>query len=180
METLIEEYAFAIQNDPVERIAEPDWRTHRYFTPEEHMGTETAAKKGGAVLTAEDEFLTYPIHNVVGVFDDRGTARAVVAELISHGFAEKDIVRYHGTEGEDKIDFEGTRHGTLTTLVRALQHIGPDRTYLDRYEKYLHDGDSIVMVRVGTKGRKQSAAEVMHKYAVHRVTYFGLLMIEEV
>ena len=36
------------------------------------------------------------------------------------------------------------------------------------------------MVRVATKGRKQSAAEVMHKYAVHRVTYFGLFMIEEV
>ena len=144
------------------------------------MSAKAVEKKGGAVLTAEDEFLTYPIHNVVGVFDDRDTARAVVAELISHGFAEKDIVRYHGTEGEDKIDFEGTRHGTLTTLVRALQHIGPDRTYLDRYEKYLHAGNSIVMVRVTTKGRKHSAAEILHKHAVHRVTYFGLFMIEEV
>jgi len=144
------------------------------------MSAKTVPKKGGAVLTAEDEFLTYPIHNVVGVFNDRDTARAVVAELISHGFAEKDIVRYHGTEGEDKIDFEGTRHGTLSAMIRALQHIGPDRTYLDRYEKYLHAGNSIVMVRVMTKGRKQSAAEVMHKHAVHRVTYFGLFMIEEV
>ena len=144
------------------------------------MSAKAVPKKGGAVLTAEDEFLTYPIHNVVGVFNDRDTARAVVAELISHGFAEKDIVRYHGTEGEDKIDFEGTRHGTLSTMIRALQHIGPDRTYLDRYEKYLHAGNSIVMVRVMTKGRKQSAAEVMHKHAVHRVTYFGLFMIEEV
>ena len=144
------------------------------------MSAKAVPKKGGAVLTAEDEFLTYPIHNVVGVFNDRDTATAVVAELISHGFAEKDIVRYHGTEGEDKIDFEGTRHGTLSTMIRALQHIGPDRTYLDRYEKYLHAGNSIVMVRVMTKGRKQSAAEVMHKHAVHRVTYFGLFMIEEV
>ena len=144
------------------------------------MSAKAVEKKGGAVLAAEDEFLTYPIHNVVGVFDDRDTARAVVAELLSHGFAEKDIVRYHGTEGEDKIDFEGTRHGTLSTMIRALQHIGPDRTYLDRYEKYLHAGNSIVMVRVMTKGRKQSAAEVMHKHAVHRVTYFGLFMIEEV
>ena len=144
------------------------------------MSTKTAAKESGAVLTAEDAFLTYPIHNVVGVFDNRAAARAAVDELISHGFAEKDIVRYHGTEGEEKIDFEGTRHGSLTTLVRALQHIGPDRTYLDRYEKYLHAGNSIVMVRVGNKGRKKSAADVMHKHAVHRVTYFGLLMIEYV
>ena len=144
------------------------------------MSTKTAAEKSGAVLTADDEFLTYPIHNVVGVFDDRETARAAVEELISHGFSEKDIVIYHGTEGEEKIDFEGTRHGKVSTLVRALQHVGPDRTYLDRYEKYLHDGDSIVMVRVGTKGRKHSAADVMHKHAVHRVTYFGLLLIEEV
>jgi hypothetical protein len=144
------------------------------------MSTKPAEKKGGTVLTADDEFLSYPIHNVVGVFDDRDAARAAVAELISHGFAEKDIVIYHGTEGEKKIDFEGTRHGSLTTLIRALQHIGPDRTYLDRYEKYLHAGDSIVMVRVATKGRKQSAADVLHKHAVHRVTYFGLLVIEEV
>jgi hypothetical protein len=76
------------------------------------MSPKTAAKKGGAVLTADDEFLTYPIHNVVGVFDDRSAARAAVAELISHGFSENDIVRYHGTEGEEKIDFEGTKHGT--------------------------------------------------------------------
>ena len=144
------------------------------------MSTKPAAKKGGEVLTADDEFLTYPIHNVVGVFDDRTAARAAVDELISHGFAEKDIVRYHGTAGEEKIDFEGTRHGSLTTLIRALQHIGPDRTYLDRYEKYLHAGDSIVMVRVATKGRRQSAADVIHKHTVHRVTYFGLFMIEEV
>ena len=144
------------------------------------MSTKTAPEKSGEVLTADDVFLTYPIHNVVGVFDDRAAARAAVDELISHGFAEKDIVRYHGTAGEEKIDFEGTRHGSLTTLVRALQHLGPDRTYLDRYEKYLHEGNSIVMVRVTTKGRKQSAAEVMHKHAVHRVTYFGLLLIEEV
>ena len=144
------------------------------------MSTKAVAKKGGEVLTADDAFLTYPIHNVVGVFDDREAAKAAVEELLSHGIAEKDIVIYHGTEGEEKIDFQGTRHGSVSTLVRALQHIGPDRTYLDRYEKYLHEGDSIVMVRVGTKGRKQSAAEVMHKYSVHRVTYFGLLMIEEV
>lgn len=144
------------------------------------MSTKSAAEEGGAVLTADDEFLTYPIHNVVGVFDDREAAEAAVEELRSHGFAEKDIVVYHGTEGEDKIDFAGTRHGSVSTLIRALQHIGPDRTYLDRYEKYLHDGDSIVMVRVGTKGRKQSAADVIHKHTVHRVTYFGLFLIEEV
>lgn len=144
------------------------------------MSTKAAATESGKVLTADDEFLTYPIHNVVGVFDDQSAAIAAVDELTSHGFADKDIVIYHGAEGGERIDFEGTRHGTISTLIRSLQHVGPDRTYLDRYEKYLQDGDSIVMVRVATKGRKQSAADVIHKHTVHRVTYFGLFLIEEV
>ena len=84
------------------------------------MSTKSAEKKGGAVLTADDEFLTYPIHNVVGVFDDREAAEAAVEELRSHGFAEKDIVIYHGTEGEDITIEHQPGGGELAEILHSV------------------------------------------------------------
>ena len=64
--------------------------------------------------------------------------------------------------------------------LRYLQGIGPDRTYLERYQKFMLDGDCLLMVRVLEERRKQLAADLMRKHSPHRVTYFGVLVIEEI
>jgi hypothetical protein len=143
------------------------------------MGTQ-AQISPVAGLELHDDFLTYPIHKVVSVFENPDDVVAAVEELKSHGFKEDDIEAFCGVKGEERMDFEGTRHGVWTTLLRTLQHVGPDRTYMERYEKHLHDGHCMIMVSVTNKGRKESAAAVLHRHTSERVTYFGLLMADEI
>ena len=61
-----------------------------------------------------------------------------------------------------------------------MQHIGPSRTYLDRYEKYMRDGDGILIVHAPHAEKRQIATDLMKEHSAHRVTYFGMLVIEEV
>ncbi len=127
----------------------------------------------------EDDFLAFPIHKLVSGFEDQATVDAAIADLQSHGFQPDDIEGICGTAGERRMDFAGTHHGTLTTFLRNLQHIGPDRQFLERYEAYLRDGHCLIMVSVRNKLRKQAAAEILHKHTNEKVTYFGLLVISD-
>ena len=131
-------------------------------------------------VSVEDDFLTYPIYKIVSGFEDQETVDAAIAELLSNGFEADDIEGICGTEGEKRMDFDGTRHGTLTTFLRGLQHIGPDRTHLERYERYLKSGHCLIMVSVHNKMRKNLAAEILHRHTKEQVTYFGLLAMSEV
>jgi hypothetical protein len=128
---------------------------------------------------AHDDFITYPLHKVVSVFETPADVDAVLAELHGHGFKDDDIEAFCGVEGEKRIDFKGVRHGTLATILRSAQHIGPDRTYLERYEQRLSEGHCMVLVKVHNAGRKESAAEIMRRHTKERVTYFGFLVIDE-
>ena len=85
-----------------------------------------------------------------------------------------------GEEGMQQLDFDGTAHGSIAELLRSLQRIGPDRTYLERYEKYMRDGDCLLMVHAPQKQQREIAADIIRKHSPHRVTYFGPLVIEEV
>jgi hypothetical protein len=127
----------------------------------------------------EDDFLAFPIHKVVSGFKDQATVDAAIGDLLSHGFKVDDIEGICGVDAERRMDFAGTRHGTLTTFLRNLQHIGPDRQFLERYEQYLRDGQCLIMVSVRDKLKKAAAAEIMHKYTDQKVTYFGLLAISD-
>jgi hypothetical protein len=138
------------------------------------------AKAHAAEVSANDDFLAFPIHNVVGVFDDPDAAEATVNELRESGFPEKEITTYCGVEGTEKLDFGGTRHGTLPSLLRALQHYGPDRTYIERHEALLRDGRCLVMAHVRDKRHKARAADIMHHHTKGHVTYFGTWVIQDV
>lgn len=137
--------------------------------------TSSRASKG-----PKDDFLVYPLHKVVSVFEQPEDVIAAVDELRSSGFSAGDIEAFCGWQGQKRMDFEGTRHGDWTTFVRALQHIGPDRTYLERYEKHLQDGHCMIMVSVKEKRKKERAAKILHAHTPERVTYFGLLAADEI
>ena len=143
------------------------------------MSTQQQAGTGEAI-TPHDDFLTYPIYKVVSVFTDPDEVQACVAELQAKGFLAEDIEAFCGWEGQKRMDFAGTRHGVWATFIRAIQHVGPDRTYLERYEKHLQDGDCMIMVSVRNKERKAKAAEILHTHTNERVTYFGLLAADEI
>lgn len=127
-----------------------------------------------------DDFITYPLHKLVSVFQTPADMDAAVAELKANGFSDDVIEAFCGTDGEKRLDFTGTEHGIWGKFLRAVQHIGPDRIYLDRYEKHLHDGHCMVMVNVNNKLRKERAARILHHHTKERVTYFGLLAANEI
>jgi hypothetical protein len=131
-------------------------------------------------MDEKEDFVAFPVNNLVAVFEDVESLNATVNELQGNGFAEDEIRSFVGEEGIAKLDFDGSRHGPLAELLRYLQHIGPDRTYLERYKKYMQDGDSLLMVNAPKQDRREAAAEIMRKHSTHRVTYFGPLVIEEV
>ena len=131
-------------------------------------------------LPVHDDFLTYPIYKVVTVFEQPENVNAAVEELTANGFTIDDIEAFCGYQGEKRMDFDGTRNGVWATFIRAIQHIGPDRTYLERYEKHLSDGHCMIMIRVEKKERKAKAAEILHKHTSEQVTYFGLLAASEI
>ena len=141
------------------------------------MGSE---KAHAGEVSASDDFLAFPIHNVVGVFDDAGAAEAALKELRESGFPENEITAYCGTEGSEKLDFGGTHHGKLPALLRALQHYGPDRMYLERHAAILRDGHCLVMAHVSDKRHKARAADIMHHHTKGHVTYFGTWVIQDV
>ena len=127
-----------------------------------------------------DDFLTYPIHKVVSVFQDPSEVAAAVKELESVGFDAEEIQAFCGWEPKDRREFEGTHRGAWDSFVHAARHIGPARTYVERYEKHLRDGHCMIMVTVTQKRKKERAAKILHAHTGERVTYFGLLMADEV
>ncbi len=127
-----------------------------------------------------DDFILYPLYKVVGVFSDDETVKAVVAELHRKNFTSDEVESFCGLDGAKRIDFDGTKHGVWTTFVRDIQHLGPDQSFLEKYEKDLKNGNCLIMVRAASKERKDTATKILHGYTDDRVNYFGLLLIEEV
>jgi len=138
------------------------------------------AQKEKAYDTSFDDFIAFPIHKLVSVFESPQDADAAVEELKANGFSEDDIEAVCGLEGERRMDLAGTKHGFAGMVLRNFQHIGPDRTYLERYEKHLRDGHCIVIVNVKSKLRKERAARILHHHTDERVTYFGTLSTTEI
>lgn len=127
----------------------------------------------------DDDFLTYPIHKLVSVFEDPDKVVEAVDELKGAGFTMDDIEAFCGWKNEKGREFEGTRPGIWDSILHAGRHIGPARTYIERYERSLQDGHCIIMVKVTKKNRKERAADILHRHTNERVTYFGLLMADE-
>ena len=143
------------------------------------MGTQANANEQADLQVFED-FLSYPLHKVVTIFEDPDSMEAAVAELRGSGFGETDIEAFCGYQDEKQMDFTGAKRGVLATVLHSMKHIGPDRTYLERYEKHLNDGHCMVMVSVRTKLKKDRAARILHQHTGARVTYFGLLAADEI
>jgi hypothetical protein len=135
--------------------------------------SETVSKK-------MDDFVATPVNNLIAVFHDVDQLNAAADELKQNGFPEEALRPFIGEEGIREMDFDGSGHGLGAELLRYLQHIGPARAYLDRYQRYMRDGDCLLMVRAPEKEQRKAAADILRKHSDHPVTYFGPLTIEEV
>ncbi len=125
----------------------------------------------------EKGFFTYPTHKILGVFDSTELIQKTLTELEQNGFLASDIEVIHDLE---KIDFSGEKHGFLGKALRSVQHFGAEGHYLDKYEKELKDGHLLVTVKASNSTTKDLAESILQANGVHRITYFGLWMIEEI
>ena len=133
------------------------------------------------IALANDDVLAYPLYKVVSVFTEPERVVAAVEELQDNGFGGDAIEAFCGWQGLNEArDYAGTKPGIWEHFVHAAKHVGPDRTYLERYEKHLQEGDCLIMVKVDNKEDKARAAEILHLHTNERVTYFGLLMADEI
>ena len=129
---------------------------------------------------AAEDFVATPRHHLIAAFHGVDTLKQAISELKEAGFPREEVRWFIGEEGLEDMDFDGSSHGSGAELLRYLQSIGPDRTYLERYEKYMQDGDCLLMVYAPESEQKETAAGILRKHSAHRVTYFGTLVIEEV
>jgi hypothetical protein len=132
------------------------------------------------IAEAADDFLKYPLYKVASVFTEKAEVIPAVEELRANGFAGADIEAYCGWKGADTKTYPETTPGIWENFVHAATHVGPARTYLERYERHLQDGDCVISVKVSNKEQKALAAEILHRHTNERVTYFGLLMADEI
>ena len=77
-----------------------------------------------------DDFVAIPRHNLIAAFDELEAMHEVIDELKKNGFTRDEMRTFIGDEGMQQMDFDGSGHGTLAQLLRSLQSVGPDRTYL--------------------------------------------------
>ncbi len=144
------------------------------------MTTDPQISTDAGFPAPDDDFLTYPIHKLVSVFEDPDEVAAAVEELQANGFTMDDIEAFCGWETKHERDFDGTQRGVWASVLHSARHVGPARTYVERYENHLQKGHCMIMVKVTKNDRKEKAAEILHRHTKERVTYFGLLTADEV
>lgn len=142
------------------------------------MSTELGITDG--IAEAADDFLKYPLYKVVSVFTEKREVLPAIDELRSGGFAAEDIEAFCGWQGSGEKTYPETTHGIWDHFLHAASHVGPSRTYLERYEQHLQAGDCVISVKVANKEQKALAAEILHRHTEERVTYFGLLAADEI
>ena len=140
------------------------------------MSTEAEIAAG-----ASEDVFSYPLYKVVSVFTDPDSVMPAVEELRASGFGDHEIEAFCGWQGlKAATDYEGTQTGIWEHFVHAVEHIGPGRPQLEAFEMHLQDGHCIIMVKVAKNETKAKAAEVLHRHTNEKVTYFGLLMTDEI
>jgi hypothetical protein len=130
--------------------------------------------------TATRRAIGYPTNRLLAVIDDSAEAAAVLAELKTAGFADRDLEILRGEEGADRMDGTGEVSGWLGKLRRAF-----DFTLMDQlvdfatYERALRDGRAVVMVHVHGDAPKQGALQILKRHGAHFMNYYGRFATEE-
>ena len=75
------------------------------------------AKTRSAEVGADADFLGFPIHNVVGVFDDAEAAEAAVGELRESGFSESEMAAFYGTDDDERAEVVRHPDGPVTVTI---------------------------------------------------------------
>jgi hypothetical protein len=121
-----------------------------------------------------------PTRAVTAIFpttrDSAGVLRALADAGLDHG--RVDV--FTGTEGADRLDPEGKRHGPWVRFRRFLAgQFDEGREIQHKAEEILRSGGTVVEVFTdGESARKERAADILKAAGGMDVIYWGRLMAE--
>jgi hypothetical protein len=125
-------------------------------------------------------FIGYPVDRMLAAFDDPADGAAAAAGLKAIGLADRDISILRGSEGADRLDGSGGRHGPVARLRRAVSFTVmdqlPDFTW---YEAEVRRGGVVLMVRARGTERTRQVARVLRDHRGHFINHYGRFATEE-
>ena len=124
----------------------------------------------------EGGFIPYPTNRVVGTIADGEQAAAAVADLVNAGFDRESIDVLHGEEDLSRLDPQGTQHGMLERLQRALVRAGgpaEEHRHLLHHAEDLRAGRFVVMVLAPERERRTVAGDILDAHGAEFVGFYG-------
>ena len=130
-------------------------------------------------LNKPESFKTYPTHRVCAIIETKADAKHAVDGLLDLKIEPSAIDIFHGSEGVDILDAEGTHHGPMVALTRTLQQAGDVETDAFKvYESALEKEYFVFSVEVSTPEIKEAVATILTNNHAEFVNYFGSWTVE--
>jgi hypothetical protein len=122
--------------------------------------------------TNVDVFRHRPVHEVAAVLPDEQTAVDACRELQDAGITITEAQILHGPEGARILDINGDQHGYTTRVLRAIQKLGYDQTFLAIYDEALHRGQAVLTVGC-SHAVTRPVAQLLDARGGHAIVWFG-------
>lgn len=129
--------------------------------------------------TAGARLLNYGHSRLVAVFDAPANVQQAVDDLTAAGFAEAFDV-HDGAAGARLIDFSGTESGPIGRMSHALHQLTVEGDHMQRYERELLAGHSLIVLRTQDADHSRRALEILRARQGHFINEFTLLTVEMV
>ena len=124
------------------------------------------------------------VNRVTGLLDSEAEVSATVRALEEDGVATDDIDIFTGEQGARNLDLPGREHGRALWLLRTLESaVGHEGLTNQRIDKALHEGATLLCVKVHSKRRtaeKAQAVRILKALHAHEIHYWGPWGVEDV
>jgi len=126
-----------------------------------------------------EPFMSYPMNQVLAIFDERDDAARAVAELRRAGIAHDHLFVLAGARGSARVDSEGTAHGLIGITERSIEHLLTDLDDLQRYDEAIRAGGVVLAVGPTTDQDRRRIAAIFQLHSGYEVAAFGEYVVEK-
>lgn len=141
--------------------------------------TRSGVRRWPRIERRDEPFMSYPMNQVLGIFDERDDAARAVAELRRAGFALDHLFVLAGARGSARVDSEGTAHGLTGVTERSIEHLLTDLDDLQRYDEAIRAGGVVLAVGSTTDQDRRRIAAIFQLHGGYEVAAFGEYVVEK-
>lgn len=139
----------------------------------------SGVRRSSRIEQRDEPFMSYPVNQVLGIFDERDDAARAVAELRRAGFAHDQLSVLSGVRGSARVDSEGTAHGLTGITERSIEHLLTDLDDLQRYDEAIRAGSVVLAVGSATDQDRRRIAAIFQLHSGYEVVAFGQYVVEK-